>query len=219
MASASTNRPVGLRERKKQRTRQAIVESATSLFAERGYGETTLAEVAEQAEVALSTIFNYFPGKPDIVFAVLDALIESAQARVVERPEGETATHAVLHWVREVLPELERPYTEAIRRSDEVIRSDPDLVAAERLRGALLEDELALGFARDLGEDPPGVRSRMMAAIALGGMVDVWNDWIAMHRGDADLDFVELNELKAEYLEKALEAGLRAVEMLPDPHH
>src|SRR4029077_2358387 len=48
-ASASTNRPVGLRERKKQRTRQAIVESATGLFAERGYGETTLAEVAEQA--------------------------------------------------------------------------------------------------------------------------------------------------------------------------
>jgi hypothetical protein len=59
----------------------------------------------------------------------------------------------------------------------------------------------------------------MMAAIALGGMVDVWNDWIAMHGGDADLDFVELNELKAEYLEKALAAGLRAVEMLPDPHH
>ena len=219
MASIGTNPPVGLRERKKQRTRQAIVEAATRLFAEHGYADTTLAEVAEEAEVALSTIFNYFPGKPDIVFALLDSLIESAQARVVERPEGETASHAVLAWVRDVLPDLEKPYTETIRRSDEIIRSDPDLVAAERLRGALLEDELALGFARDLGEDPPGVRSRMMAAIALGGMVDVWNDWIAMHGGDADLDFVELNELKAEYLEKALAAGLRAVEMLPDPHH
>jgi AcrR family transcriptional regulator len=218
VATASTNPSVGLRERKKQRTRQAIVEAATSLFAERGYAETTLAEVAEAAEVSLSTIFNYFPGKPDIVFAVMDALIDSAQARIVERPDGETATHAVLAWVREVLPELEKPYTEAIRRGEEVIRADPDLMAAERLRSALLEDELALGFARDLGENPPGVRSRMLAAIALGGMVDVWNDWIAMHRGDADLDFVELNELKAEYLEKALVAGVRAVEMLPDPH-
>ena len=219
MATASTNPSVGLRERKKQRTRQAIVEAATGLFAERGYAETTLAEVAEAAEVSLSTIFNYFPGKPDIVFAVMDALIDSAQARIVERPNDETATHAVLAWVREVLPELEKPYTEAIRRGEEVIRADPDLMAAERLRSALLEDALALGFARDLGESPPGVRSRMLAAIALGGMVDVWNDWIAMHRGDADLDFVELNELKAEYLEKALVAGLRAVEMLPDPHH
>jgi hypothetical protein len=123
----------------------------------------------------------------------------------------------VLDWVSEVLPELEKPYTEVIRRSPEIIASDPDLLAAERLRAALLEDELALGFARDLGEDPPGVRSRMLAAIAFGGMVDVWNDWIAMHRGDADLDFVELNGLKADYLKKALEAGLRAVEMLPDP--
>jgi AcrR family transcriptional regulator len=218
VGSSGPNPPVGLRERKKQRTRQAIVEAATRLFAEQGYADTTLAEVAEEAEVALSTIFNYFPGKLDIVFAMLDALIDSAQARIVERPDGETASHAVLAWVRDVLPDLEKPYTETIRRSDEIIRSDPDLVAAERLRGALLEDEIALGFARDLGEEPPGVRSRMMAAIALGGMVDVWNDWIAMHRGDADLDFVELNELKAEYLEKALAAGLRAVEMLPDPH-
>ena len=218
MTTASSHPSVGLRERKKQRTRQAIVEAATRLFAERGYGDTTLAEVADEAEVALSTIFNYFPGKPDIVFAMTDTVIESARARVVERPEGETATEAVLAWVSEVLPELERPYTEVIRRSPEIIASDPELLAAERLRAALLEDELALGFARDLGESPPGVRSRMLAAIAYGGMVDVWKDWIAMHRGDADLDFVELNELKAEYLEKALAAGLQAVEMLPSPH-
>jgi AcrR family transcriptional regulator len=218
VAGASIEPRVGLRARKKQRTRQAIVEAATSLFAERGYAETTLAEVAEEAEVALSTIFNYFPGKLDIVFAVLDALIDSAQERIVARPEGETATHAVLAWVRDVLPELERPYNEAIRRSEEIIKSERDLVEAERLRRALLEDELALGFARDLGEDPPGVRSRMMAAIALGGMVDVWNDWIAMHRGDAELDFVEVNELKAAYLEKALEAGLEAIELVPSAH-
>jgi AcrR family transcriptional regulator len=219
VSTASSNPSVGLRERKKQRTRQAIVEAATRLFAERGYGDTTLAEVADEAEVALSTIFNYFPGKPDIVFAMTDTVIESARARVVERPQGETATEAVLAWVSEVLPELERPYTEVIRRSPEIIASDPELLAAERLRAALLEDELALGFARDLGENPPGVRSRMLAAIAYGGMVDVWKDWIAMHRGDANLDFVELNELKADYLRRALEAGLHAVEMLPDPRH
>jgi AcrR family transcriptional regulator len=193
------------------------VDAATLLFSRQGYADTTLAEVADEADVALSTIFNYFPGKPDIVFAVLDALIESAQARIVERPEDETASQAVLVWVREVLPELEKPYTEAIRHSAAIISSDPDLVAAERLRGALLEDELALGFARDLGEDPPGVRSRMMASIALGGMVDVWNDWIEMHRGDVELDFVELNQLKAAWLEQALVAGLKAVEMLPSP--
>src|SRR6516165_4841961 len=131
MATAEKPARVGLRERKKQRTRQQIVDVATRLFAEKGYAETTLAEVADEAEVALSTIFNYFPGKPDIVFALLDSLIDSAQARVVERPEGETASHAVLAWVRDVLPDLEKPYSEAIRRSSEIIASDDDLVAAE----------------------------------------------------------------------------------------
>src|SRR6516162_426995 len=107
---------VGLRERKKQKTRQTIVEVATRLFADKGYAETTLAQVAEEAEVALSTIFNYFPGKPDIVFAAFDAVIESARERIVGRPGEEDARSAILGWITEVLPDVELPYTQAIRR-------------------------------------------------------------------------------------------------------
>jgi AcrR family transcriptional regulator len=214
--SASTER-AGLRERKKQRTRQTIVEVATRLFAEQGYDETTLMQVAEDAEVALSTIFNYFPGKNDIVFAVIDSVIESARERIVDRPEGGDASSAVLAWITEVLPVVERPYTEAIRRIPEIIQSHPDLVAEERLRYALLEDALAEGFARDLGEGVDGMRARVMAAIALGGMLDVWKDWYAHHASDADFDLVEIFTLKADYLRGALEAGLQAIEMLPRP--
>ena len=65
-APTATN---GLRERKKRATRENIAQAALTLFEEHGYDETTLAEVAEAAGVALRTIFSYFESKDDIVFS------------------------------------------------------------------------------------------------------------------------------------------------------
>jgi len=58
----------GLRDRKKEMTRQAISNVATRLFIDRGFEEVSVAEIAREAEVARKTVFNYFARKEDLVF-------------------------------------------------------------------------------------------------------------------------------------------------------
>jgi AcrR family transcriptional regulator len=84
---------VGLRERKKQRTRRALANAALRLFREKGYEETTVAEIAAAAEVSTKTLFNYFPSKEDVVFADTRRRIDLAREVIADRrPDEELAS-------------------------------------------------------------------------------------------------------------------------------
>src|ERR1700745_3757446 len=96
MGSVETATPgPGLRERKKQQTRENIARVALQLFAERGYDETTLAEIAEAADVAPRTIFAYFDSKEDILLCEEDHFLGDLKQRLEERPAGTTTVNAI----------------------------------------------------------------------------------------------------------------------------
>src|SRR6266511_6280596 len=84
----------GLRERKKQQTRQLIAESARRLFAQRGFEAVTVAEVARAADVSEATVFNYFPTKEDLFYSGLEAFEEELLSAIREREAGESALAA-----------------------------------------------------------------------------------------------------------------------------
>jgi AcrR family transcriptional regulator len=86
------------RERKKRRTREVIVRAAFTLFAERGFEAVTVAEIAEQADVARATFFSYFPMKESIV---LDLVSDDDPAAIVAaRAPGTTPLQALRHHYR-----------------------------------------------------------------------------------------------------------------------
>src|SRR5919199_376269 len=85
---------VGLRERKKQRTRQLLVDTARRLFSERGFENVSVAEIARVAEVSQATVFNYFPTKEDLVYGGLETFEEELLAAIRERPRGQTVVAA-----------------------------------------------------------------------------------------------------------------------------
>src|SRR3982750_1827675 len=84
------NQEGGLRERKKQQTRQLISDTARRLFAERSFDEVPVAEVARAADVSEATVFNYFPTKEDLVYGRMESFEDELLRAVRERPAGES---------------------------------------------------------------------------------------------------------------------------------
>src|SRR5947208_16634885 len=86
---------LGLRERKKQRTRELIEATARQLFAERGFEAVPVAEIARAADVSEATVFNYFPTKEDLFYSRLEAFEEELLSSIRDRAPGESVLSAV----------------------------------------------------------------------------------------------------------------------------
>jgi AcrR family transcriptional regulator len=173
---------MGLRERKKEQTRQLIAETAWRLFADRGFDQVTVAEVARQAEVATATVFNYFPSKEDLFYARL----ETFEARLVDaigsRPVGEPVLAAFRRHLLEsggLLAQVEAGDLEALERVrtlHRVIAASPALRAREQHVLAATADALAALLAADVGA-APGDPGAQVAANALVGVQRVLVDY------------------------------------------
>jgi AcrR family transcriptional regulator len=160
MQSTETNAPKpGLRERKKQRTRETIAGVALGLFAERGYDHTTLDDIAEAADVSKRTIFAYFDRKEDILFADEPAYEELLEERLEQRPPGATTFDAVRDFLRDLDPPDERA-----KLRKKILTTDEALRLRERARHARGEQLLAESVAQDLGVSPADIRPKMIAA-------------------------------------------------------
>jgi AcrR family transcriptional regulator len=85
----------GLRESKKQHTRERIAAEAMRLFATRGFDHVTVAEIAEAAEVSEKTVFNYFPTKEDLFFDEVPARAAAFSAVIRDREPGRSAFAAL----------------------------------------------------------------------------------------------------------------------------
>ena len=93
--TTSPTPPAGLRESKKQETRQLISDHATRLFIAQGFEQTTIAEIAAAARVAKKTVTNYFARKEDLALDHQDAFIASLAHTVTARRDGESALTAL----------------------------------------------------------------------------------------------------------------------------
>ncbi|MFD5103254.1 TetR/AcrR family transcriptional regulator [Streptomyces albidochromogenes] len=160
--------PMGLRESKKQETRQLISDQATRLFIENGFEATTIAEIAEAARVAKKTVTNYFARKEDMAFDRQDEFAAGLARTVASRAEGESALAALR---REFLGGVER-HDPVIGFSGEVfarmIADSPTLLGRLRDLHDRREDALAALLAAETTAAPDDITPRAAAA-QLGG--------------------------------------------------
>ncbi|MFZ1992530.1 MAG: TetR family transcriptional regulator, partial [Solirubrobacteraceae bacterium] len=112
----------GLRERKKQQTRERISSAARELFIERGFERVTVAEVAAAADVSEATAFNYFPTKEDLFFGRLAEFEEQLLEAIRSRGPGESVLSAFGRFVLQPRGLLAAQDQESVERLASITR-------------------------------------------------------------------------------------------------
>ena len=151
---------MGLREQKKEQTRNRLIGTAWSLAADRGFDHVTVAEIARAAEVSEATLFNYFRTKEDLFYAPLESYGDQLIDAVRTRPSGTSALAAVREFLQQdrgLLGPLEPSEAEALARLQirmRVINDSPALLVREQRAFARYTEDLAALLAAEDGGDP-----------------------------------------------------------------
>lgn len=200
---ASASKP-GLRERKKQRTRDTIARVALELFAERGYDETTLEDIADAADVSKRTIFSYYQSKEDILFSDEPAILSAIELALQNRPPGTTTVEAL----RDLLDSFSASAQAMIRKR--IIGANDMLRLRERARFARVEELLAESLALDLDAGPDDIRPLLIAASVTAAFNAAYDRLLTQATGDA-ISHGEALALFDQVLE-LLRSGLAALQ-------
>jgi AcrR family transcriptional regulator len=201
-----SSRSYGLRERKRTRTRLMIQADAMRLFAEKGYANTTIEEIADAAAISPRTFFRYFPTKEDVV--LWDEYDPLALDMLAQRPDDEPPAETVRALIRETLGGLYRRDREQLLARARLLSSEPELRARARDMQHSAGDELASAIAQVRGKPFDELPLRVVVS-ALGATVMVAMDlW---QRDDGKSDLLEL----LDHAIDALAEGVRSLKAGP----
>ena len=188
-----------------EESRLRLQRAAFELFQERGYDQTTAAEIAERAGVTERTFFRHFPDKKEVLFANEAEFRDTLIGAVATAPRAFTPLDALLAGFRAVSAELEayRPYSETRRK---VIAEARALQERELAKAAALIDGLAEALrgrgvesARAMLAAHMGAAAFLHATTSWAGATGAQTEWPAAEGLNAHLDraFDELRALAA----------------------
>jgi AcrR family transcriptional regulator len=157
---------LGLRERKKLATRQAIGDAALALALERGPGNVTIDDIAAAADVSPRTFFNYFATKEAAILGVDPQRRRDLLDRLAARPAGEPPLTAL----REALRGPDSDNAVAWRTRARLAQQHPQLQSAYIAGFTTLEAELTEAIAKRMGAPAGDAFPRLLVAISLTAM-------------------------------------------------
>jgi AcrR family transcriptional regulator len=148
---------LGLRERKKKRTKELIAATARRLFLERGFEAVPVAEIARAAEVSEATVFNYFRTKEDLLYGRLEEFEEELLSSIRTRKPGEPVLAAFGRFVsvpRGLLASDDPDVVEQLAAIVRVIAESPSLLAREQQIYSRYTASLAKLLSKESGAHP-----------------------------------------------------------------
>jgi len=155
----------GLRQRKKDSARRAIEDAAWELFAEQGYEETSINDIAERADVAPRTFFRYFPTKEAVMYPQFEQLLQSVREEFRKRPSDEPVITSLFESFEVLSGSLEGEGSRARQRMEMMKRPGQHPPGTEYFRTRLSEVTAELVLERDGGSDEAQMRARLASGL------------------------------------------------------
>jgi AcrR family transcriptional regulator len=159
--------PVSLRDRKRLRTRQALVEAATDLFERNGYDETTVADIAAAADIGTRTFFSYFATKEEVLFPHSDERITAAMTAIADRSADDRPAAVLVRALRQAGADNDDLSSRLAALRLRLIRTVP----AVRGRALQIQQEAQREIARHLAAAFPGELDEVRAAALTGAFI------------------------------------------------
>jgi AcrR family transcriptional regulator len=170
-----------LRERKKARTREAIIDAALDLFERDGYDDTTIEDIAAAADVSPRTFFRYFDSKLELVMARSESKHDDLGPALAARPADE----GLLEAIRQVLlAQLDTQLADPlVLRELQVMLSTPSL--RNMAREHFYEEEAGIvhAVAGRLGLDEDDLSVHVISSIIASALWATVNRWVAEGAG------------------------------------
>ncbi|WP_159772266.1 TetR/AcrR family transcriptional regulator [Streptomyces sp. HM190] len=194
MSPARTSPPtegpqLGLRERKKIKTRTAIRDATYALIEEQGYDATTIEQIADRAEVSPSTVFRYFPTKEDIV--ITDEHDPVLLAELTARPADEP-------WLDSLRYVTKKAVALGLEQEPEITRLRARLmVTVPTVRARMVDGmadtgrRIAEAVAARTGLDPGGLEVRVFTMSLVGGVTEIFLYWAENDFRDDPADLLD----------------------------
>jgi AcrR family transcriptional regulator len=205
-------------ERRKRRTRQAIQKAALELFAERGYRQTTISDIAERADVAPRTVTVHFPAKEELLLDAEPFTLDSLSERLAARPPHESALDALRDWMATTMTEVESSDSELDGRfwqrralRAHIITSEPELRGRSRASYYPFECTLAAAIGKDLGTSGNSLIPRLAALSAVAGLRELYesDEAQALATPPSAAELLKLVDEVIRYVQAGLEGGKR----------
>lgn len=193
----------GHREKKKQQQRDAIITNARTLFLQRGYQATSVADIAKAANCAPRTFFQYFPSKEDLLLLEVDILWDSLRKALEQRPNGHTALQTMQTWMIEITQQFKSGETILPNLEDDTSLSYLSAKARQELHSMNeLETILLPEIAKDLRVNV-GTLEPKLAAIAAAALFNALHSDPSLSTMDKEAYIVS----SVRFLERALAAS------------
>ncbi|WP_410664124.1 TetR/AcrR family transcriptional regulator [Amycolatopsis sp. lyj-84] len=158
---------MSLRDRKRARTRQALIDAATELFERQGYDETTIADIAAAAEIGARTFFSYFASKEELLFPDADERVRAAIDAIATRDPDEGPADVLLRTLGEINDTSEEMVSPLAALRLRLIQTVP----AVRGRALQLQLDAQREIAKHLAEAFPDQLDLVRAAALTGAFV------------------------------------------------